>query len=113
MCFARMAAGMADWSVEPNGHREMQARLSNEQFEILSLAPLDFASRTAKTCLDLCAAAAFRLAGGVPPKGQESDVGALAKRVREDKIVLSPGQAQWLATAVGAAEWMKLARVPA
>ncbi len=39
----------------------MQERLSNEQFNILMLAPVDYASRTAMTCLDLCAAAAYRL----------------------------------------------------
>ena len=99
---------MADWSVEPNGHPEMQARLSDEQFEILCLAPLDFASRTAKTCLDLCAAAACRLAGGIPPEAASLMLALLAAKVRANTITLSPGQAQWLAAVVASPVWKQL-----
>jgi hypothetical protein len=64
--FVRIAAGMARWSREPNGHNEMQMRLSDEQFDVLMLAPVDAAARSAVTCMDLCAAAAYRLTGADP-----------------------------------------------
>ncbi|MFC9555593.1 hypothetical protein ACFTWF_32680 [Rhodococcus sp. NPDC056960] len=101
--FARIAVGMARWSNEPNGHGEMQTRLANEQFDILNLAPINYASQTVMTCLDLCAAAAYRLRdsgnGGKPVKpGQESDLRNLQTRTGHprDPVVLRKHQAAWL-----------------
>jgi hypothetical protein len=85
--FARIAAGMAKWSREPNGHSEMQLRLSDEQFDVLMLAPVDAAARSAVSCMDLCAAAAYRLTGAVVlPNGQDSDVQRLRESVKKKKV---------------------------
>lgn len=88
--FARIAAGMARWSRETNGHGEMQMRLSDEQFDVLMLAPIDTAARTTVTCMDLCAAAVYRLAGAAERRyGQESDVQHLLKGVEQERVTLA------------------------
>jgi hypothetical protein len=110
--FARIAAGMARWSREPTGHNEMQARLSDEQFDILMLAPVDAAARSAVSCLDLCAAAAYRLAGAVAqPHGQEADIQRLREGIKYKKVTLSSSQASWLQALVGSADWQLLITV--
>ncbi len=110
--FARIAAGMARWSRESNGHNEMQARLSNEQFDVLMLAPVDAAARSAVSCMDLCAAAAYRLTGAVPqPHGQESDIQRLRKSVKDKSASLGSSQDTWLRALVGAADWQLLIKV--
>jgi hypothetical protein len=110
--FARIAVGSALWSREPHGHEEMQARLSNEQFDVLMLAPVDAAARTAVTCIDLCAAAAYRLAGGiVSSSGRESDVRHLLGKVERQNIILPASQAVWLRDLADSAEWQLLEKV--
>jgi hypothetical protein len=110
--FVRIAAGLARWSQEPDGHNEMQARLSDEQFDVLMLAPVDAAARSAVSCMDLCAAAAYRLTGAVPhPPGQESDVQRLRKSIKDKEITLGPSEAAWLRGLIGSAEWQLLMKV--
>ena len=110
--FVRIAAGLARWSQEPDGHNEMQARLSEEQFDVLMLAPVDAAARSAVSCMDLCAAAAYRLTGAVPqPTGQESDVQRLRKSIKNKEITLCPSEAAWLGGLLGSAEWRLLMKV--
>jgi len=107
--FARMAAGMASWSREPDGHGQMQARLSDEQFDVLMLAPVDAAARTAMTCMDLCAAAAYRLTGAAAlSRGRESDVQHLLQSVQQNRVALAPSQDAWLHALVGSANWQIL-----
>lgn len=107
--FARMAAGMAIWSREPDGHGQMQARLSDEQFDVLMLAPVDAAARTAMTSMDLCAAASYRLTGTAAlPRGRESDVQHLLRSVQQNRIILAPSQDAWLRAVVGSANWQLL-----
>jgi len=110
--FARIAAGMAAWSREPAGHAEMQARLSDEQFDVLMLAPVDAAARTAMTCMDLCAAAAYRLAGAAAlSHNRESDVQSLLQGVKQKKIILAASQDAWIHTLVGSADWQLLEKI--
>jgi hypothetical protein len=104
--FARISAGMARWSRESDGHGEMQARLSDEQFDVLMPAPVDATARTAMTCMDLCAAAAYHLTGAPAlSHGQESDVQRLLKSVKKKEILLSVSQDTWLHALVGSADW--------
>ena len=103
--FVRLAAGMAEWSHEPEGHKQMQERLSNEQFNILMLAPVDYASRTAMTCLDLCAAAAYRLrkSGQYDAHGgRESDLDHL-RDAKSHGVRLHAEQERWRAEVTGSA----------
>ena len=110
--FARIAAGMATWSQELDGHNEMQARLSDEQFDVLMLAPVDAAARSAVTCMDLCAAAAYRLTGAVPqPHGQESDVQRLRGSIKKKEVTLGSAQAAWLRGLIESADWQLLMKV--
>jgi hypothetical protein len=110
--FARIATGMARWSREPNGHNEMQARLSDEQFDVLMLAPVDAAARSAVSCIDLCAAAAYRLTGAVAlPNGQESDVQRLRESVKKKKVTLGSAQAAWLHALIDSTDWQLLMKV--
>ncbi|WP_338773052.1 hypothetical protein V7968_16410 [Nocardia vulneris] len=103
--FAHIAVGLAKWSNEPNGHSEMQQRLADEQFNILDLAPVNYACQTTMTCLDVCAAAAYRLrgsgTGGKPLRaGFESSISDLLTRTKDknDPVVLLPNQSAWLGT---------------
>ncbi|WP_256974088.1 hypothetical protein [Rhodococcus sp. NCIMB 12038] len=103
--FVRLAAGMAEWAREPDGHKQMQERLSNEQFNILMLAPVDYASRTAMTCLDLCAAAAYRLrkSGQYDAHGgRESDLDHL-RNAKSHGVRLHAEQERWRAEVTGSA----------
>jgi hypothetical protein len=107
--FARMAAGMASWSREPDGHGQMQARLSDEQFDVLMLAPVDATARTAMTCMDLCAAAAYRLTGTAAlPRGRESDVQHLLQSIRQNRVALASSQNGWFHKLVVSADWQLL-----
>jgi hypothetical protein len=109
--FARIAAGMAIWSREPEGHNEMQLHLSDEQFDVLMLAPVDAAARTSVTCMDLCAAAAYRLTGAPElHHGQESSVQHLLNSVNQNNVSLAASQAGWLHTLVESADWQLLRR---
>jgi hypothetical protein len=109
--FTRIAAGIASWSRESHGHGEIQARLSDEQFDVLMLAPVDAAARTAMTCMDLCAAAAYRLTGAVAlPRGQESDVQHLLQSIKRKKVNLAVSQNAWLHAPVGNADWQLLGK---
>ena len=107
--FARIAAGMASWCRERDGHAEMQACLSDEQFDVLMLAPVDAAARTSMTCMDLCAAAAYRLAGApVRKHGLESDVQHLLQSIKQRKATLAVSQSAWLHSLVASADWKLL-----
>jgi hypothetical protein len=78
-------------------------------FDILMLAPVDAAARTAVTCQDLCAAAAYRLTGAAAlPHGQESDVQRLLKDVTQTSVTLASAQAEWLRALVGSEDWQML-----
>lgn len=103
--FVRLAVGMAVWSFEPDGLEEMKRRLAREQFDVLQLAPIDYASRTALTCLDLCAAAAYRLrkfgADRSLSNGHESDLERLRQAVRDHRVELHPHEERWRSTLMG------------
>jgi hypothetical protein len=87
----------------------MQERLSDEQFDVLMLAPVDAAARTSMTCMDLCAAAAYRLTGAPALKrAQESDVHHLLLCIRQKQVNLPISQAAWLHSLVASADWKLL-----
>jgi hypothetical protein len=110
--FARIAAGMARWSRETHGHSEIQARLSDEQFDVLMLAPVDAAARSAVSCVDLCAAAAYRLTGAAAQsKDQEADIQRLRESIKNRKVTLGSSQAAWLYALIGSAEWQLVMKV--
>lgn len=103
--FARIALGLARWSHDADGRTEMSEKLADEQFDVLIIAPIDYVSRTAKSCLDLCAAAAFRLSNeknmpGPDASDRECDVSGLLRRTEERKDdegpLLRDHQAGWL-----------------
>jgi hypothetical protein len=107
--FVRLATGIARWSQEPNGHNEIQHRVSNEQFDVIMLAPVDFASRGAVTSIDLCAAAAYRLSGAQPlPRGRESDIDHLLSQVKKNRIDLPPSLGEWMGRLVASPQWQLL-----
>ncbi|WP_208722206.1 hypothetical protein [Rhodococcus qingshengii] len=83
----------------------MSEKLADEQFDVLIIAPIDYVSRTAKSCLDLCAAAAFRMSneGEMPwreASDRECDVAGLIARTKtwenESLPLLRSQQAGWL-----------------
>ncbi|MGY2118675.1 hypothetical protein ACW9HR_32635 [Nocardia gipuzkoensis] len=86
--FALIAVGLAEWGAEPHGRAEMQARVSNQQSDTLSLAPISYAAASAVSCLDACAAAAYRLCVGAPRKN-EWDLRKLGS------VVLRPNLQTW------------------
>ncbi len=103
--FARIARGLARWSHDADGRSEMSEKLADEQFDVLIIAPIDYVSRTAKSCLDLCAAAAFRMSneGEMPwreASDRECDVAGLIARTKtwenESLPLLRSQQAGWL-----------------
>jgi hypothetical protein len=106
--FARIATGMARWSRESSGHTEMQGRLSDEQFDVLMLAPVDSAARTAMTCMDLCAAASYRLSGAARTGGWESDVQDLLQRINRGTLTLAASQDVWLHALDRSPDWQLL-----
>lgn len=90
--FALIAVGLAEWGAEPDGHAEMQARVSNQQFDTLSLAPISNAAASAVSCLDACAAAAYRLCVG--SSGREPDLRQLGKTI-QGGVALRPNLQRW------------------
>lgn len=100
--FTRIAAGLAQEMAGPKGDTYIHERFAPEQFDVLQLAPIDFASRTALTCLDLCAAAAYRLrrAGRFDRHG-ESDLEHLREAIRKNGVQLHEGQERWRQALVG------------
>ncbi len=70
----------------------MQARVSNQQFDTLSLAPISYAAASAVSCLDACAAAAYRLCIGAT--GRESDLRQLGKATQFG-VALRPKLQTW------------------
>ncbi|MGW4718203.1 hypothetical protein [Nocardia sp. NPDC004260] len=90
--FALIAVGLAEWGAEPDGHAEMQARVSNQQFDTLSLAPISYAAASAVSCLDACAAAAYRLCIGTTRI--ELDLRKLGKAI-QDGVALRPNLQTW------------------
>ena len=110
--FVRLAMGIARWSQESNGHNEIQQRLSNEQFDVIMLAPIDFSSRAAMTSMDLCAAAAYRLSGVQPlPNDRESDVNHLQFEVQRGRVTLRPSIRSWMNQLVASSQWQLLSLV--
>lgn len=118
--FARIALGLARWSHDADGPSEMSEKLADEQFDVLIIAPIDYASRTAKSCLDLCAAAAFRMsnAESMPwpeASDRESDVADLLGRDKGGKgdspPLLRAQQAEWLRALEGNPEYAKLKKI--
>lgn len=105
---ARIARGLAAWEQEPKGLEEMQARLSDEQFDVVALAPASFAVRSAVTAVDLCAAAAYRLSGALVRNGREADVARLAGAVARSKVTLRAMQASWLDSLKSSSDWAYL-----
>ncbi|MFC8385855.1 hypothetical protein [Nocardia sp. NPDC057272] len=83
--FALIAAGLADWGGQPDGHAQMQERVANQQFDTLSLAPISYAAASAVTCVDLCAAAAYRLVVGDPGR-YEIDFQQLRKLIERQPV---------------------------
>ncbi|WP_280250269.1 hypothetical protein [Nocardia abscessus] len=66
--------------------------MSNQQFDTLSLAPISYAAASAVSCLDACAAAAYRLSVGIT--GREPDLRQLGK-AQQRGAALRPNQRYW------------------
>ncbi|WP_194819301.1 hypothetical protein [Nocardia sp. XZ_19_385] len=96
--FALIAVGLAEWGAEPTGHAEMQTRLANQQFDTMSLAPISYAAAAAMSCLDVCAAATYRLCVGAPNRGHELDLRSLeqAQCRGRSPIALPPNLDAWV-----------------
>jgi hypothetical protein len=61
------------------------------------------------TCMDLCAAAAYRLTGAAAlSHGRESDLQHLLQSVKQEKVTLAASQDAWLHALVGSADWQLL-----
>ncbi|MGW5922289.1 hypothetical protein ACWFPY_25150 [Nocardia fluminea] len=103
--FARIAAGMAGWAAEPGGIEQLQARLSDEQFDTMYLAPISFAASAALTCLDVCAAAAYRLFVGAP-RNHEFDLRKLTDPNRP--VPLPPNLTRWATNTTGDPDYANL-----
>jgi len=86
----------------PKGDTYIHEHFATEQFDVLQMAPIDFASRTAMTCLDLCAAAAYRLrrAGRFDRPG-ESDLEHLREAISKNGVQLHEGQERWRRALMG------------
>ncbi|WP_328436887.1 hypothetical protein [Nocardia puris] len=95
--FALVAVGLANWGAEPDGHTEMQARVANQQFDTLSLAPISFAAASAVSSVDVCAAAAYRFCIGAP-EGNEFDLRRLEQLIdkSDDGRVLRSNLESWV-----------------
>lgn len=100
--FTRIAAGLAQEMAGPKGDTYIHEHFATEQFDVLQMAPIDFASRTAMTCLDLCAAAAYRLrrAGRFDRPG-ESDLEHLREAISKNGVQLHEGQERWRRALMG------------
>ncbi len=117
--FARIALGLARWSHDADGLSEMSEKLADEQFDVLIIAPIDYASRTAKSCLDLCAAAAFRMSNveSMPwsDDDKESDVADLLRQTEkwkdDSRPLLRAQQGEWLRALEGNPEYAKLKEI--
>ena len=111
--FVRIAVGLARWSQEPNGHNEMQARLSDEQFDVLMLAPVRAAAYAVR-----CHWHGFMRCCSVSADGRcpatdwpRSDVQRLRKSIKNKEITLGSSEVAWLRGLVGSAEWRLLMKV--